>query len=129
MAKIASAVCRSGRAQRQDRLAALQGLNLALLVHAQDERVLRRADVQPDDIAHLVHKLGIGRELNGFSAVRLQPESAPDPEMLSLDKPAGWPMNRVLHWVACAGLLSNVIRITSATFSSLMVRGAPGRGK
>src|SRR6516162_7818933 len=37
-----------------------------------------RVEVQSDDVAHLVDKHRIARQLEGFKAVRLQPEGAPD---------------------------------------------------
>lgn len=65
-------------AHRQDRLGALQGLDLALLVHAEDHRVLRRALIKPDHVADLSHKKRIGGEGDGLLPVRLNPEGLPD---------------------------------------------------
>lgn len=61
---------------RQHRLTALKGLNLALLVDAQHQRVFRRIQVQTDHIPHFLHEERIGRELEGLGAVRLQAEQA-----------------------------------------------------
>ena len=49
--------------QWQDRGGAVQRLDLALLVHAQHDRVLRRRQIQPDHLAHLRLQLRIGGEL------------------------------------------------------------------
>jgi len=51
---------------RQYRLRALQRLALALLVDAQYERIGRWAQVQPDNIAHLLDEVRISRELETF---------------------------------------------------------------
>src|SRR5258708_25266449 len=66
------------RAHRQHRLATIERLNLALLVDAQDQRMLGRRHVKPDNSAYLLHEQGIGRKLEAFRAVRLQPEGSPD---------------------------------------------------
>src|SRR5207253_4443535 len=44
------------------------------------------------------------------------------------DKPEAFAIERVLQWVAAAGLVSNVVVTTSASFTSPILRGAPGRG-
>jgi hypothetical protein len=53
-------------------------LDLALLVDAQDQRMLGGRHVEPDNIAHLLHEQGIGRKLEAFRAVRLQAKGFPD---------------------------------------------------
>ena len=63
---------------RQDRLRALERLDLGLLVDREDDRVGRRCHVQPDDIPDLVDELRVGRQLERLGAVRLQPEGPPD---------------------------------------------------
>ena len=63
---------------RQQRLGAVQRLDLALLVDAQHHRAIRRIEIEPDDVAHLLHEQRIGRELEGLDAMRLQPEGLPD---------------------------------------------------
>ena len=40
--------------QREDRLGAIECLHLCLLVDTEDNGVVRRAHVKPDDVAHLV---------------------------------------------------------------------------
>src|ERR1019366_6747859 len=47
------------RLDRQRRLGAVQRLDLALLVHAKDDRVLRRVQIQADDIDELLLKAGV----------------------------------------------------------------------
>jgi hypothetical protein len=65
-------------AHRQQRLAAIQCLDLRLLVHAQHQRAVGRCHVEPDDVADLVDEQRVGRQLEGLGAMRLQPEGAPD---------------------------------------------------
>src|SRR5271169_58675 len=65
------------RGKRQDRLGAIQGLDLALLIHAQHHRLGRRIQIQADEVAHLVDKQRIGRELESLGTVRLQPKGTP----------------------------------------------------
>ena len=48
------------RAQRQHRLAALQGLDLALLIDAENQSVLRRAHVKAHHVPDLLHVVGVG---------------------------------------------------------------------
>src|SRR5450432_1125113 len=45
---------------RQHRLGALQGLHLALLVHAQYQRVIRRIKIKPNDVADLFDEERVG---------------------------------------------------------------------
>jgi len=61
-------------AHRQHRLGALQGLALALLVHADYQRVVRRAQVQADHVAQLLDEERVVGQLEAFGAVRLQAE-------------------------------------------------------
>src|SRR5712671_4346850 len=46
---------------------------------------------------------------------------------VEIDKPEALAIERVLQWVAAAGIVSNVVVPTSAIFSSPILRGAPGR--
>ena len=61
-------------AHRQRRLGAIERLNLRLLVHAQDHRVVGRVEVQPDDVAHFLDEERIGGQLEGLRQMRLDPE-------------------------------------------------------
>src|SRR5262245_35128319 len=64
------------RHHRQDRLFAIEGLDLALLIDAEDKGSVGRGKVKADDIAYLVHKQRIVRQLERLATVRLQAESA-----------------------------------------------------
>ena len=65
-------------AHRQQRLGAVERLDLRLLVPAEHQRALGRAHVEPDDVAHLLDEERVRRELEGLAPVRLQAEGAPD---------------------------------------------------
>jgi len=41
--------------------------------------MIGRIEVEPDDVAHLGDKQRVSGQLEGFKAVRLQPEGPPDP--------------------------------------------------
>src|SRR5271165_7457303 len=58
----------------QHRLGTVQSLNLALLIHAKHQRVVRRIEVKPCDIAYFLHKERIGGEFEAASTVRLNGE-------------------------------------------------------
>jgi hypothetical protein len=45
---------------------------------------------------------------------------------VEIDKPEALAIERVLQWVAAAGIVSNVVVTTSAIFSSPILRGAQG---
>ena len=57
---------------------ALQRLSLAPLVHAQHQRLVGRAEVQPDNMPHLLDEQRSLRQLERARAVRLQREGLPD---------------------------------------------------
>ena len=121
---------RRARHHRQDRRRPVQRLHLGLLVHRQDQSVLRRRYVQPDDIADLVHELWILGQLPRVDRVRLQTEGPPDPRHLSLIQP--WPaaIDRVDQCVSPFGGSScNVLVINALICSSVSLRGCPGRGE
>jgi len=63
---------------REHRGGALQGLDLGFLVHAEDDRVPRRVEVDADDVADLVDEERVGGDLEGLSAPGLQAEGPPD---------------------------------------------------
>ena len=75
-------------------LAAVERLDLALLVDAPDQRPIRRGQVEADHVAHLGDEVGVGRELEGRDPVRLQAEGAPDP-LHGGGRPAAGPGHRV----------------------------------
>ena len=50
----------------KDRLAALQSLDLALLIHTQNQGILRWAQIETHHVAHLFHKQRVGGKLEGL---------------------------------------------------------------
>src|SRR5713226_1764730 len=63
---------------RQPRLCAIQRLNLALFVYAEDDRLLRRIQVQAYHISHLFQELRIARKFKSLRAMWLKIVGAPD---------------------------------------------------
>ena len=64
---------------RQPGLGAVQGLNLALLVHTQHQGLVGRIEIKPDHVAELGHKGAIAAELEGLGQVRFEAVLPPDP--------------------------------------------------
>jgi hypothetical protein len=65
-------------AHREQGRRPVQGLDLRLLVDTEDRGVLRRVEIQPDDVADLVDQQRIGRQLECLGAMRLQAEGLPN---------------------------------------------------
>lgn len=65
--------------KRQNRFGSIQRLNPALLVDGQHDCAARRIHVKSHDIPYFLDQLRIFRKLEAFHAVRLQPESPPNP--------------------------------------------------
>ena len=57
---------------RQQRLCAIQGLNLGLLVDAQHERLVRQVEVKPHYVAHLFDEQRVFRQLERPHPVQTQ---------------------------------------------------------
>src|SRR6201982_1097547 len=55
---------------RQARLGTVEGLDLALLVNGEDDRVGRRIDIKTDDVLEFLCKLRVIRQLEGAQPVR-----------------------------------------------------------
>src|SRR5262245_44109598 len=64
--------------QGQHRLATFQRLNLALLVHAQDQGLIRWVQIQPDDVRYLFDEERVVGKLEVTCSMRLQAEGAPE---------------------------------------------------
>src|SRR5947209_4226190 len=64
-------------AHGQNRLRAIQRLNLRFLVHTQNQSFIRRIKVKPHHIADLLDKQGILRKFKSLAAVWSQSKSAP----------------------------------------------------
>ncbi|SDZ20394.1 hypothetical protein SAMN05660209_05019 [Geodermatophilus africanus] len=64
---------------RQHRRGPLQGLQLRLFIHAEHHRLLRRMQVEPDDVTDLALQLRVGGELERLRPPGLHAEAVPDP--------------------------------------------------
>ena len=68
----------SARCHRPDRLGALQGLDLGRLVHTEHDRMGRRIQVLPDQVADSGLQLRIGGEREGLALPGLDVMLGPD---------------------------------------------------
>src|SRR5215216_3512545 len=64
--------------ERQSRLRAIEGLHLALLIAAEDDRMLGRMQVEADHILELLHKLRVLRDFERPHQMWLQAMRPPD---------------------------------------------------
>ncbi len=71
---------------------------------------------------------GSGDSLNCSTRCGLRPQAHRILEIAVCDMPISAAIERVDQWVAWRGCCSSVLTITASTCSSLIVRGAPGRG-
>ena len=71
----------------QQRLAAVERLNLRFFVEAQHHGVRGRIDVQPHEVADLLDQQRVRRQLKGRAAMRLETKGFPD----ALDRHAAHP--------------------------------------
>ena len=69
---------RASRAHREDWLAALQCLDLALFVYAEHQSIIWRVQIEAQHITNLVDEVGIRGKSEDVLAMRLQAESSPD---------------------------------------------------
>jgi len=65
--------------QRKNRLRAVQRLNLAFLIHAEDDRLIRWVHIEPHNVAHFPSKFRIVTELEGLHSMGLQFVLLPNP--------------------------------------------------
>ena len=66
------------RPEREHRLGSVEGLDLGLLVDREDHGIVRRMQVQADDILNLLRKLGIFADLEGLQSMRLEISCGPN---------------------------------------------------
>ena len=96
------------RHHRQDRLFAVEGLDLALLVDAENQCPVGWRQVEADDI----DERRIVRHLESLAAVRLQ--AAHIRRIVVWEKPVSAAVDRIDQCVASAGLVRSVRSITAA---------------
>jgi len=63
---------------RQQRLTAVECLDLGLLINAQDQRPVRRVQIQTHDVSDFFNKQRVFRKLKTLDAMRLESKCAPD---------------------------------------------------
>src|SRR5262249_34920671 len=109
------ATLRYTRHHRQDRLLAIECLDLTFLIDAEDEGSVGRGKVQTDNIAHLVHEQRVRRQperlATGVAANRTSPTSGG----LWCGKSQSLPPEPIDQCVASTGVVRNVRSITAAT--------------
>lgn len=71
--------CRGALLRRQAGLRAIQCLNLTLFIAAQHQRMLRRTQIQSDDVFELRDEIQIRRHLETLDPMRLQTIGSPHP--------------------------------------------------
>ncbi len=64
---------------RQPRLSSIQCLNLGFFVHAQNQRLIRRIEIQTDHVGELFHELFVAGQLEIAHAMGLQTVAVPYP--------------------------------------------------
>src|SRR3984893_3213636 len=74
----------------QSRLSAVEGLDLALFVDAEDKRLVWWIEVEPDHVLHLGREVLVARDFEGFDQMRLEPVRTP----YALDTAVGDPCSR-----------------------------------
>jgi len=70
--------------QRQTRLRTIQRLNLAFLVHAEHQRLLRRIEIKTHHVGQFLQKPGITRQFERLVSMRLKTESSAGAEMITM---------------------------------------------
>jgi len=87
--------------QGQTGLGSVKSLDLAFLIQAQNQRLVRRIQIQPHDIAQLLYEAFITAEFEGADQMGLQVVLFPDPpdgrftQLLGLGHRPGTPMGRI----------------------------------
>ena len=64
---VVSLAGRQAGSEGKQGLGAAEGLNLSFLVHAQDDGVVRRVQIESNHVIDLIFDLGVGAELEGFN--------------------------------------------------------------
>src|SRR5271167_3155010 len=120
---------------RQPRLGAVERLDLALLVDAEHHRLVRRAQVEADDILDPVQARGRLFSTNRLSFDSLKPRTRCGLSPCAFQirrtlvwlRPTVWAIVRVLHWVAAGGFWCRVLSTTCAITSGASGGVRPGR--
>ena len=110
---------------RQTRLRAIKRLDLAFLVNAQHQRLVRRVHVEADDVGDFFLELGIVRHFERLQ-MRLEAGLAPDALYAGVRNPDASAIERTVQCVAFGGVSFAVLVSTFALISS-DERRRPGR--
>jgi hypothetical protein len=103
----------------QQRLGAIDGLDMRFLVNTEHNCLVGRVEVEANDVSYLFNKEGIVGELERLLAVGLQGEGLQPAVGRILEMPVAAANERAVHCVLpSAGLLCRALLITSATLSS-----------
>src|SRR5579864_2491071 len=113
---------------RQQRLTAVECLDLGLLINAQDQRPVRRVQIQTHDVSDFFNKQRVFRKLKTLDSMRLESKCTPDATDRRLAQATALGHRPRAPMVAATGVLSKVSRITSSTLASSTLRLGPGRG-
>ncbi len=116
------------RHHRQDRLRAIDGLNLPFLLHARHQRPIGQVQIQSHEIARLLENSGSVERLKVFARCGRRPKACQRRTTAVCDSPLALAILQRLQCVASRGFSCSVLAITGAIWLSLIVRGAPGRG-
>src|SRR5271168_2665890 len=120
---------------RQPRLGAVERLDLALLVGVEHHRLVRRAQVEADDILDPCSGQGQAFSTNRLSFDSLKPRTRCGLSPCAFQirrtlvwlRPTVWAIVRVLHWVAAGGFSCRVLSTTCAITSGANGGLRPGR--
>ncbi len=100
---VVSLPCWNTRSERQQWLRAFQCLYLALFVHAQNQRLVRRVQIQTHDIGQFLDKVFVAAEFESLYQMRFEIVHVPDAtnaglrQVLRLGHAARAPMRRIVR--------------------------------
>jgi hypothetical protein len=100
---------------RQDRLLAIECLNLAFLIDAEDKGSVRRGQVKPTMSRALSTSRGSLDNLNVWLRCGCKPNADHIRRIVVWEKPVSAAIERIDQCVASAGVVRNVRSITAAT--------------
>jgi len=92
-------------------LGAVERLNPALFIDAEDQRFIRRIEIEPDHI--------LARDLERLAKMRLQPVRSQIRWTLLKEMPATAAMLRPLKWLAFGGFACSVSAVKVSTFLTI----------
>jgi hypothetical protein len=107
-----------GGLHRQQRLSAVQRLDLRLLIHAQNNRLLRRMQVETHHIGERGRQLRVGAELEAAAALGLNLVVAPDRGTVLGLTPSSAATPGPVQWVSPLGGRPRVTLMILATVRS-----------